>query len=173
MKTNPFLPRVCLGLLPAALFAQILDPALLTRPATDAWPTYNGDYSGRRFSTLTQINQSNVKGLTLEWEHRVTDVPGDGTIVGGKGSDPAPNSSTPPEIKATPLMVKGILYFSTPDNAWAVDARSGHQLWHYFWKTTGGIHIGNRGMGIYGNWLFFETPDNYLVSLEASTGKER
>ena len=50
---------------------------------------------------------------------------------------------------------------------------SGQQLWHYFWKTRGGIHIGNRGMGMYGNWLFFETPDNYLVSLDAATGKER
>jgi len=94
MKMNRLLIAACLGLLPLALDAQMLDPALLTRPATDAWPTYNGDYSGRRFSTLTQINQSNVKGLTLEWEHRVTDVPGDGTIVGGKGSEPAPNSCT-------------------------------------------------------------------------------
>jgi alcohol dehydrogenase (cytochrome c) len=59
-------------------------------------------------------------------------------------------------------MVNGTLYFATPDNAWAVDARTG-----------GGIHIGNRGMGMYGNWLFFETPDNYLVSLDAKTGKER
>ena len=70
-------------------------------------------------------------------------------------------------------MVNGILYFSTPDNAWAVDARSGRELWHYAWKTRGGIHIGNRGMGMYGSWLFFETPDNYLVSLDARTGKER
>src|SRR5206468_4826841 len=63
--------------------------------------------------------------------------------------------------------------FATLDNAWAVDARSGKELWHYFWKTTGGIHIGNRGVGIYENWLFFETPDNYLVSLDARTGQER
>jgi alcohol dehydrogenase (cytochrome c) len=175
MKINVLLLLVCLGLVPRALFAQILDPALLTKPATDAWPTYNGDYSGRRFSTLTQINQLNVKHLTLAWIYRVKIGPGSGALVGGEGPDvvegaPDPDVST---IKATPLMVKGILYFATPDNAWAVDARSGHELWHYFWKTKGGIHIGNRGMGMYGNWLFFETPDNYLVSLDASTGKER
>jgi len=41
-------------------------------------------------------------------------------------------------------MVNGILYFSTPDNAWAVDARSGREIWHYAWKTKGGVHIGNR-----------------------------
>ena len=70
-------------------------------------------------------------------------------------------------------MLNGVLYFASPDNAWAVDARSGKELWHYFWKTTGGIHIGNRGVGIYENWLFFETPDDYLVSLDARTGKER
>jgi alcohol dehydrogenase (cytochrome c) len=176
MKTNPFLPRACLGLLPAALFAQILDPALLTKPATDAWPTYNGDYSGRRFSTLTQINQSNVKHLTPAWIYRIKVGPGSGVLVGGEGPGAPEGAPTDPDvstIKATPLMVKGILYFATPDNAWAVDARSGRELWHYFWKTKGGIHIGNRGMGMYGNWLFFETPDNYLVSLEANTGKER
>ena len=71
------------------------------------------------------------------------------------------------------LEVNGILYVSTPDNAWALDARDGHELWHYFWKTRGGTHIGNRGLGMYGNWLFMETPDDYLVSLDARTGKER
>lgn len=162
-------------LLPLCVSGQLLDPALLARPATDAWPTYNGDYSGRRFSTLSQINQSNVKHLSLAWVYRLRIGATPHAIVGGEG--PAPQA--PPDdpgvstIKSTPLMVDGVLYFSTPDNAWAVDARSGHELWHYFWKTKGGIHIGNRGMGMYGDWLFFETPDNYLVSLEAKTGKER
>ena len=69
--------------------------------------------------------------------------------------------------------MNGILYFSMPDNAWAVDARDGHELWHYFWKTRGGTHIGNRGLGMWGNWLYMETPDDYLVCLDARTGKER
>src|SRR3977135_2791102 len=47
--------------------AQGLDPAALLKPATDTWPTYNGDYSGRRFSTLDQINRGNVGSLTLAW----------------------------------------------------------------------------------------------------------
>ena len=54
-----------------------------------------------------------------------------------------------------------------------MDTRTGREIWHYFWRTKGGIHIGNRGVGMYGDWLFFETPDNYLVSLDAKTGKER
>src|SRR6195256_5639332 len=47
--------------------AQGLDPAALLRPATDTWPTYNGDYSGRRFSTLDRINAGNVGSPTLAW----------------------------------------------------------------------------------------------------------
>src|SRR5437773_2416047 len=58
-------------------------------------------------------------------------------------------------------------------DAWAMDALDGHILWHYWWKSRGGTHIGNRGMAMYGDWLFFETPDDYLVSLDAKTGQER
>ncbi len=173
MKMSYLPLSVCLILLPGVLFAQMLDPVLLTKPPTNAWPTYNGDYSGRRFSILAQINQSNVSGLKLAWIHRVTAGPDSATITGGEGPTPTGASLGRTEIKATPLMVNGVLYFSTPDNAWAVDARSGHELWHYYWKTKGSDHIGNRGMGMYRNWLFFETPDDYLVSLDASTGKER
>jgi acido-empty-quinoprotein group A len=177
MKTSLLTLVFCLA--PAILVGQALDPALLLKPATNAWPSYNGDYSGRRFSTLTQINQSNVKSLTLAWVYRVNIGQTAGAIVGGEGSPPT--TGLPPlgggfssaVIKSTPLMVNGVLYFSNPDNAWALDARSGRELWHYFWKTKGGIHIGNRGFGMYGNWLYFETPDNYLVSLDAKTGKER
>jgi alcohol dehydrogenase (cytochrome c) len=152
-----------------------LDPALLTRPPTDAWPTYHGDYSGRRYSTLKEIDTDNVKGLSLAWIYRLDTSPA-GAVVGGEGPE------TPPatggfqfrlEIKSTPLLVGGVLYFTAPDHVWAVDPRTGRQLWHYYWRTRGGIHIGNRGVGMYGDWLYFLTPDNYFVSLEAATGKER
>jgi glucose dehydrogenase len=76
-------------------------------------------------------------------------------------------------IKATPLMVDGLLYFSVPDKAWAADARTGRIIWHWETKTRGGIHIGHRGMAMYGKWLFLVTPDDYLVSLDAATGKQR
>ena len=116
--------------------------------------------------------------MTLAWIYRAAAGPTFGTTIGGLGPDVPPVAGRETgfgglQIKATPLMLNGVLYFATPDNAWAVDARSGKELWHYFWKTTGGIHIGNRGVGIYDNWLFFETPDDYLVSLDARTGKER
>ncbi len=47
------------------LAGQSLDPAKLLKLPTDTWPTYNGDYSGRRFSPLTQIDDSNVRSMTL------------------------------------------------------------------------------------------------------------
>ena len=48
-----------------------LDPAKLLQPPTDSWPTYNGDYSGRRFSPLTKINDANVKSLSLAWVYAI------------------------------------------------------------------------------------------------------
>ena len=56
--------------------AQGLDPVLLTKPATDSWPTYSGDYSGQRFSSLTQINQTNIKNLGLAWVNHLAPGPG-------------------------------------------------------------------------------------------------
>ncbi len=158
-------------------FAQgPLNPSLLKQQPTGAWPTYHGDYSGRHFSTLKQINDTNVNHLTLAWTYRMNLSSG-GAILGGEGPEtPAPGSNSGfggPSIKGIPLMVNGILYFTAPDHAYAVDAHTGREIWHYYWKTLGGIHIGNRGFGMYNNWLFFETPDCYIVSLDATTGKER
>lgn len=153
-------------------FAQV-DSKMLLQPLGDSWPSYSGDYSGKRYSSLKQVTKANVKNLTLAWTMRIT--PGaqaNNAIVGGEG-DGILSFGGGNSIKGAVLQVDGTLYFSTPDNAWAVDARDGRILWHYFWKTRGATHIGSRGMGMYGNWLFFETPDNYLVSLDARTGAER
>jgi alcohol dehydrogenase (cytochrome c) len=159
-----------------------VSPAELLKPLKDSWPTYNGDYSGKRYSALTQLNQSNVTHLTLAWSTRVSPGAGGGSgrggrgggtanvIVGGEGSGDLASGGS---IKASVLEVDGTLYFTMPDNAWAVDARDGRELWHYFWKTKGGTHIGNRGLGMWNSYLFMETPDDYLVSLDAKTGKER
>src|SRR2546427_4819520 len=74
-----------------SLAGQSLDPALLTKPATDAWPTYAGDYSQRRYSTLTQINANNVRQLTLAWVRRLTAGPrgGAGGFFGPPPRPPA------------------------------------------------------------------------------------
>jgi alcohol dehydrogenase (cytochrome c) len=159
MKIHRLLASLFLFALSSALFAQGLDPAKLKALPTDTWPTYNGDYSGRRFSPLTQINESNVTKLAPAWQYRVNT----GGAPGMFGE----------QVKATPLLVDAVLYFTIPDHAWAVDARTGKELWHYKWETRGGIHIGNRGFGMYRDWLYFETPDNYLVCLKAKDGTER
>ena len=153
-----------------ALVAQSgggLDPAQLLKPLADSWPSYSGDYTGRRYSALTQVNQSNVKNLTLAWVAKVTGGPGGGggrggggvggpagppTIVGGEGSGDVTVGGAM-SLKGSILEVDGVLYVSAPDNAWALDAHDGHELWHYFWKTKGGTHIGNRGLGDVGQLL--------------------
>jgi hypothetical protein len=47
---------------------------------------------------------------------------------------------------------------SVPDNAWAIDARDGRVLWHFHWRSRGGTHIGNRGLGMWGNYFTWRRP---------------
>jgi len=75
-----------------SLAGQALDPVLLTKPATDAWPTYAGDYSQRRYSTLTQIDTTNVRHLSLAWVSRLTAGAGGGE--GGFFGPPATAAMT-------------------------------------------------------------------------------
>src|SRR3954463_10444581 len=69
----------------------------------DSWPTYHGDYSGRRYSTLKQITTGNVKGLTRAWFYPANTARA-GAIVGGEGPE-TPPAGGPPQIKSTPLMI--------------------------------------------------------------------
>jgi alcohol dehydrogenase (cytochrome c) len=187
-----------LALLPAWLAGQApdrggLDPAAIRKPLADSCPVYSGDYTGRRHSALTQLNQNTVKSLALAWVTRLSAGSGAGLpvaaapggvgagagtpggpplIVGGVGTGELATGGAP-NVKGAILMVNDVLYVTAPDNVWAIDARDGHLLWQYYWKTRGGTHIGNRGAALWHDYLFFETPDNYLVSLDARTGRER
>lgn len=138
----------CSGL----LMAQDLESAQLLNPPPDSWPLYHGDYSGRRHSRLTQINRKNVRELGLSWVFQTRQ-----------------NA----EIKSSPLLVDGILYFTVPDNVWAVDALSGHMVWHYNRLSTKGLHIGHRGVAMYKGLLYFVTPDCHLIALNAKDGTVR
>src|SRR5665213_3562172 len=137
---------ICTLALAPQIMAQGVDAATLLRPPADSWPSYHGDYSGRRHSKLIQITPQNVKDLSLAWAFQ----------TGQTAS-----------IKSTPLLVDGVLYFTVPDNLWAVDARSGHLLWHYLYPPNKGDHIGNRGVGMYKNWLYFMGQAAHMVSLNA------
>ena len=165
-----------------------LDPAQLLRPLGDQWTTYSGDYTGRRYSALTQINQANITRVTLAWASRLTAGPNAGggnraaggsnraagppVITGGEGTGEVVVAGAT-TVKGAVLSVDGVLYVTAPDNVWALDAHDGHTLWRYFWKTKGGTHIGNRGAAMWRNYLFFVTPDDYFVSIDARTGAER
>src|SRR2546421_13097593 len=155
-----------------SLVGQRLDPALLTRPAIDSWPTYAGDYTQRRYSSLKQIDTSNVRHLSLAWVRRLTagaasgeggffGPPRETAITGGVAEDPVTipgSTSGSPRLSGSILQVNGILYISSPDNAWAMDALDGHVIWHYWWKARGGPHIGNRGIAVYGGRAVFQQP---------------
>jgi acido-empty-quinoprotein group A len=162
---------------PLAQAQAFLDPALIGKPLVDAWTTYHGDYSGRHYSALNQINRHDVQSLTMAWIYRAN-TSQEGASTGGSVAEPVPITLGPGAlagglIKATPIVVNGVIYFSTPDNAWAVDAHTGREIWHFFWRTAGGEYIGNRGVAMYKDWLYFGTPDGHVVSLDAKTGTER
>src|SRR5271163_4542897 len=135
-----------------SMSAQEPSAAQLLTPPADSWPGYHGDYSGRRHSSLTQITPANVEKLALAWAFQTNQITA---------------------IKSTPLLVNGVAYITVPDNIWAIDARSGHEIWHYRYPPNNGLHIGHRGLGMYKGWLFFLTPDAHLVSLNAKDGRVR
>jgi alcohol dehydrogenase (cytochrome c) len=147
-----FLAGMLLLVTGVAARAQGVDHSMLLNPSAGSWPSYHGTYDGRRHSKLDQITPENVGSLTLAWAFQ---------------------TSQRADIKASPLVVDGVVYFSIPDNVWAVDARSGHELWRYTYPPSKGLHIGSRGLGMYKNWLYFLTPDAHLVSLNANDGTVR
>ena len=138
--------------IPGILRAQGANEQMLLHPPADSWPGYHGDYSGRRHSSLNQITPQNVATLGVAWAFQT-------------------DQSAP--LKSSPLLVDGILYFTVPETVWAVDARSGHLIWHYNSPASQGEHIGNRGVAIYKGSLFFLLPDAHLVSLNANNGTVR
>jgi alcohol dehydrogenase (cytochrome c) len=147
-----FVLLVFFGVALPALLAQGPDDQALLHPGVDSWPMYYGDYTGRRYSELTQINTDNASRLTLAWAFQTNE----------------PDAV----IKSTPLLVDGVLYFTIPDRVWAVDARTGRQIWSYSYPTKGGYYIGQRGVGIYQGRVFFLSNDCHLIALDARNGKE-
>jgi alcohol dehydrogenase (cytochrome c) len=143
-----------------ALAAQTGAPLITSQDLLDGlkdptrWLTYGGDYSSQRHSPLTQITPENVNQLTAQWTFQ----------TGTTGS-----------FQTTPLVVDGVLYVTGyNNNAWAVDARTGRQIWRYRreipedWKGCCGAV--NRGFGVLGDRLYMTTIDAHLVSLDMRTG---
>ncbi|HVV44854.1 MAG TPA: PQQ-binding-like beta-propeller repeat protein, partial [Bryobacteraceae bacterium] len=92
-------------------------------------------------------------------------------IVGGFGAGDA-NNCGPARLGGGILFVDNIIYASAPDNVYAIDARDGTVLWHYYWKTRGGTSLATRGLGMWHDRLYFELHDDWVVCLDSKTGKE-
>ena len=92
-------------------------------------------------------------------------------VVGGLGNGDA-NNCNPARLGGGILYVDGVIYASAPDNVFAIDARDGALLWHYYWKTRGGTSLQTRGLGMWHNYIYFELHDDWVVCLDAKTGKE-
>jgi alcohol dehydrogenase (cytochrome c) len=144
-----------LALLPTPGRAQVTFERLLNSGREPQnWLTYSGDYSGRRFSALDQINPANAHSLTAQWAFQ--------TGASGK-------------LETSPLLVDGIMYATAQDDrAVALDARTGRPIWLYQHQLPGDIRpcCGrvNRGLAILGDKVFLGTLDAHVIALDSKTG---
>ncbi|WP_419585113.1 methanol/ethanol family PQQ-dependent dehydrogenase [Thiolapillus sp.] len=123
------------------------------------WATWGGDYAGTRYSTLSQINTSNVKNLQPAWTFST------GVLRGHEGG---------------PLVVDGVIYIHTPfpNTVYALDQKTQSVIWEFTPKQDADVTIPvmccdtvNRGLA-YGNGkIFLQQSDTVLTALDAKTGK--
>lgn len=123
----------------------------------DNWLMYGRDYANRRFSPLKEINRKNVQDLVPVWSFQ---------------------TGVPDGLEATPLFVDGVIYLTTSWNhVFAVDARTGAELWHYKRRLPEKLKFCcgpvNRGVAILHGTLYLMTLDAHLVALDAQTGRVR
>jgi alcohol dehydrogenase (cytochrome c) len=130
-------------------------PADLTAsPPTANWLTYNGDYTGRRYTGLSQITTRNVGELRAQWVFHST------------------NSNL---LEGTPIVANGLMFITSANDAIAVDARTGRQVWHYSRPITEGLvddasSHHNRGVALWHSRLYMQTDNAHLLCLDARSG---
>ncbi|MXY16255.1 MAG: pyrroloquinoline quinone-dependent dehydrogenase [Acidobacteria bacterium] len=188
----------------AALAVTILlsAPAAAQQGATGGeWRSYGGDIGSTKYSPLDQITEENFEDLEIAWRWRSVDThlarsDGSGTwlaparelfeVLAREEPDrwetelysPRPGTSL---LIATPLMVDGVLYLSTPlYQAAAVDARTGETLWSFDPKayesgTPAVIPWRHRGVAYWEDGdearIVWATGDGYLIAVDAQTGR--
>jgi quinoprotein glucose dehydrogenase len=132
-------------------------------PAPNDWRVTGGDPGNTRYSPLDQINTGNVAELRVAWTYHTGDLAAD-----GHG-----------EIQATPIVVNGVLYTTTPALAViALDAGRGSLIWKFDPRTTYHVprtvsHV-NRGVVYWsdgGQQRIFFTAGRRLYALDAQTGR--
>jgi alcohol dehydrogenase (cytochrome c) len=121
--------------------------------STVDWPTFHGDMSGNRYTTMTQITKDNVKNLGARWIYTIRNAQG---------------------LQDTPQVVGGIMYVTNVNTCIALDAGSGRQLWQWSRPTTPGVRGAgsNRGVAVSGDRLFIVTDNAHIVALNRFTGAE-
>lgn len=127
---------------------------LVTQPLGANWLSYNGDYSGKRYSSLDEINLSNVAQLRAQW------------VFHAQNSD---------RLEVTPVVVNGVMFVSAANDTFALDARTGRTIWHHSRPITEGLiddasrHI-SRGVGVLGSRVYRLTDNAHLLCLDARSG---
>src|SRR5271156_1717426 len=131
------------------------------------WPVYGGDASGTKHSPLKQINRSNVKNLKPAWIFDTRDF-SDGTSM--------PTASS---FEATPLVVDGVMYVSTPfHRLFALNPETGAMLWtwdsHFDTRNRVVVFL-SRGVTYWSDRsrkrIFLADQQGRLFSIDAKTGK--
>jgi alcohol dehydrogenase (cytochrome c) len=117
-----------------------------------AWPTYNGEPGGNRYTTLSGIDKANVARLAPRW---MFTMPGAG------------------QLQVTPVVVDGIMYVTARNECRALDAGSGREIWQYKRPPTPGVSGGNanRGVGVSGSRVFMMTDHAHIIALDRFTGR--
>jgi len=143
-------------------------------PAASDWGYYGGDAFGQRFSSLDQINRSNVTRLTVAWTYR-TGERGAGFASAGKLT-----------FEATPVLAFGQLYLETATNVViALDPESGRLRWRFdphVDRTRRYAEASSRGVSVWESTdaraagpcrrrVFTGTLDARLLALDADTGQ--
>jgi alcohol dehydrogenase (cytochrome c) len=142
------------GQAPVVADVNVSADDLLTQPPGANWTSYNGDYTGRRYSALREITAANVTQLRASWIFH-------------------PSNSE--RLEVTPVVVNGVMYVTSANDAFALDARTGRVLWHHQRPLSAGLlddaaaHK-NRGVGVWRNFVYMETDDAHLLCLDARTG---
>ena len=139
----------------------------------DDWPAYGHDPGGARHSPLEQIHRGNVRRLEVAWTYHT----GDRNRPARSGRNYA--------FEATPILVDGTLFLSTPSNrVIALDPETGHERWvydpgvdlsrHYSEFTSRGVSTWLDPRAPAGaacrRRIFVGTLDARLIALDAATG---
>jgi alcohol dehydrogenase (cytochrome c) len=142
------------GKAPVSTTISVQAADLLAKPPAENWPSYNGDYTGRRYSALDQINPSNVEQLRAQWVF---------------------HSRNHSRLEVTPVVINGLMIVTSANHAIALDARSGREVWHYSRPDSEGLiddasrHL-NRGVGVWQSRVYMETDNAHLLCLDGRSG---